>query len=326
MTVRVGRSKLMRDFSFPSSLWYNKLQLRKKMKQKRIKTKHGLAILFLVVLVVTLAVLLRGSTVAVLSPKGFVAFQERKVLITLTALMMLVAIPMLASAFYIAHKYSAKNKEEKEYAPEAAENTKLQFLWWAIPGTLIMILSIINWRVTHQLDPYKAIASTNKPITIQVIALRWKWLFIYPEQNIATINFIEIPQNTPITFQLTADAPMNSFWIPQLSGQMYAMAGMSTQLHLIANQLGEFKGSAAEINGKGFAGMDFTVRSATQTDFNYWLDSIQHSSSALTTDEYHKLAEPSTNNEPAYYSLADKNLYNKVINYYMGPPSLYHKH
>ena len=123
----------------------------------------------------------------------------------------------------------------------------------------VFILAVITWKSTHALDPSLPLQSDKKPITIRVVALRWKWLFIYPEQNIATVNFIQFPIATPINFELTADGPMNSFWIPELGGQIYAMTGMQTKRHLMANAIGEFSGAAAEINGKGFSGMKFIV-------------------------------------------------------------------
>src|SRR4051812_24841774 len=183
-------------------------------------------------------------TFAVLQPKGIISQQQKSLLITATLLMLVVAIPVYFLLFFIVFKYRAE-KENQNYSPNLDSKWGAALIW-AIPGSVIFILAIINWKSTHALDPYKPIASSKPPITIQVVALQWKWLFIHPQQNIATVNFIEFPQNTPVSFELTADAPMNSFWIPQLGGQMYAMAGMKTQLHLMANQTGDFNGSDAE--------------------------------------------------------------------------------
>jgi cytochrome o ubiquinol oxidase subunit 2 len=192
-------------------------------------------------------------------------------------------------------------------------------LWWILPSIIILILSVITWQKTHALDPYKPIVSENPPITIQVVALNWKWLFIYPEQNIATINFIQVPVNTPINFILTADGPMNSFWIPQLGGQMYAMSGMSTTLHLIANEEGDFAGSAAEINGEGFSGMRFITRASSQEAFDQWVMNAKASSRFLSLEEYEILAKPSQNNVPVIYAASDPGLYDTIIMKYMSP-------
>jgi cytochrome o ubiquinol oxidase subunit 2 len=154
-----------------------------------------------------------------------------------------------------------------------------------------------------------------------VVALQWRWLFIYPAQGIATINYLELPSNTPVNFQLTADAPMNSFWIPQLGGQMYAMPGMSTQLHLEASNPGQFNGSAAEINGAGFAGMKFQVVAAASSDFDNWVAAVKNGPNHLDQAEYQRLARPSEDSAVAYYSAVPFDLYNSVIIKYMAPPA-----
>ncbi len=285
-----------------------------------MKTKYKLAILILLCLVAVFlfALFLRGRDFALLNPKGAIALQERNLIVIAILLMLIVVIPVFILTFFIAWKYRASNKKAS-YTPNWVGNVKLELLWWAIPGAIIFALSIINWKSTHALDPYKPITSDAKPIMIQVVALQWKWLFMYPEQNIATVNFIQFPVGTPINFKLTADAPMNSFWIPQLGGQMYAMPGMSTQLHLIADKAGEFNGSAAEINGAGFAGMKFVAKASSQSDFNNWVASVKQSPRILDLVEYNALAEPSENNPVAYYVSAEKDLYNKIIMKLMAP-------
>jgi cytochrome o ubiquinol oxidase subunit 2 len=152
-----------------------------------------------------------------------------------------------------------------------------------------------------------------------VIALDWKWLFIYPEQRIATVNYVAFPEKTPVNFQITADAPMNSFWIPQLGGQIYAMPGMSTKLHLMADRTGEFRGSSANISGEGFAGMTFTAKSDTSAGFDRWVKSIKQSPNQLSLGTYDQLAKPSQDNPPMYYSLKEHNLYDIVVMKFMEP-------
>jgi cytochrome o ubiquinol oxidase subunit 2 len=181
-------------------------------------------------------------------------------------------------------------------------------------------MSVISWQATHRLDPYAPLASAVRPLTIQVIAMNWKWLFVYPEQGIATVNYVAIPAKTPITFALTADsAPMNSFWIPQLSGQMYAMPGMTTPLRVIADTTGEYAGRAAEINGEGLAGMTFTVKAVTQADFLDWVSSVKQSAPPLTDEAYKELLKPAADVAPAYYSSVASGLYSGVVMKYMMP-------
>ena len=253
---------------------------------------------------------------SVLDPKGTIGLQERDLMVTATLLMLTIIIPVFILLFTFARKYRAGNTKA-QYTPNVDNNAIVTFVLWAIPITIIFMIAVMNWKSTHALDPYKPIISDVKPITIQVVALQWKWLFIYPEQNIATVNFIQFPENTPINFELTADAPMNSFWIPQLGGQMYAMPGMSTQLRLIANEIGDFRGSSAEMSGRGFAGMKFIAKSTSRADFDAWIQSVKQSSATLGLDEYKKLAEPSENDPAASYASVEKDLYNIVMMKFM---------
>src|SRR5690606_1455086 len=143
---------------------------------------------------------------------------------------------------------------------------------------MTIIACIVTWHKTHELDPFKPIESDKKTLTIQVVALQWKWRFIYPEENIATINLVQFPENTPIHFEITADAPMNSFLIPSLGGQIYAMPNMKTELNLIANKRGDFRGISANLSGEGFSGMNFIARSSTEKEYRNWVESVQISS------------------------------------------------
>jgi cytochrome o ubiquinol oxidase subunit 2 len=146
----------------------------------------------------------------------------------------------------------------------------------------------------------------------------WKWLFIYPQQQIATVNYLQFPENTPLNFEVTSDAPMNSFWIPQLGGQIYAMPGMSTELHLMASQTGSFRGLSANISGTGFAGMDFVAKATTASAFNQWATNIRQAGNLLALARYNiSLNKPSYNNPPAYYDLGDQALYNEIVSKYM---------
>jgi cytochrome o ubiquinol oxidase subunit II len=277
------------------------------------------AFVFITALLVAVVLLVMyRSHFAVLNPEGTIADQQRDLLIFASLLSLIVVIPVFFLIFFIAWKYRAGNKKAK-YSPEWDHSHKLEFIWWGIPVILIVILAGITWKSSHDLDPYKPLASDKKPVTIQAVALEWKWLFIYPEQNIATVNYVEFPEKTPINFQITADAPMNSFWIPKLGGQVYAMAGMQTKLHLMANTEGLYDGSSANISGEGFAGMRFKARSSSEQNFKQWVDDVQHSPNTLTAAEYQKLAKQSKNNPQALYASYEPGLYDSIIMKYMAP-------
>ena len=261
---------------------------------------------------------LNGHTIAILNPQGIIAAQQRNLIIFASLLSLLIVIPVFALTFYISFKYRASNTKAR-YTPEWDHNTKLEFFWWAIPSIIILVLAGITWKSSHDLDPFKPLASTTPAITIQVVALPWKWLFIYPEQQIATVNYVKFPEQTPVNFEITADAPMNSFWIPQLGGQIYAMAGMSTQLHLMADHAASYSGSSANLSGKGFAGMTFMAESTSAANFSTWVNTIQDSSNQLSFDEYHQLAIASENHPRQDYASVQPNLYHEIMMQYMAP-------
>ncbi|MGC1177035.1 MAG: ubiquinol oxidase subunit II [Candidatus Saccharimonadales bacterium] len=283
-------------------------------KQRRVAFIGG-AILWLIGI---LAFYLRKSNFAVLNPMGEVAAKERNLLIFTVLLGLLVVVPVFIMTFTIAWKYREGNTKAN-YKPDWDHNLAAETLWWGIPSTIIVLLSVITWNSSHALDPHKPLSAAAPPMTIQVVALNWKWLFIYPRQGVASVNEVHLPVNQPVTFEITADAPMNSFWIPQLGGQIYAMPGMSTRLNLMATKAGAYKGSSANLSGKGFAGMKFTAIASSQTDLKLWLASAQRSSSALDAAAYHRLAQPSENNKPTLYSSAESALYDRVVMKYMVP-------
>ncbi len=285
--------------------------------------KHKLLI-FILLAAVSLEViallffLLQQNTFALLDPKGFISTQQRNLIVFAISLAAVVVIPVFLLIFSIIWRNDKKSNQTSE---DAEASPKLQLLWWAIPSVIILILAPVMWLSTHNLDPRKAMASSNKPLTIEVVALQWKWLFIYPEQDIATVNFVQFPVDTPVNFKLTADAPMNSFWIPQLGGQMYAMAGMNTKMNLMATQVGEYRGQSAEISGAGFAGMKFTAKATSEAAFESWVNSVKMTPGSLTFSEYTKLSVPSENNQVAFYAETDGDIYNKVMHKFAGTHS-----
>lgn len=258
------------------------------------------------------------ADIDVLQPQGTIANQQRDLLVIATLMMLIVVIPVYILTFAIAWKYRASNTKAK-YSPNLTGNKKAEAVWWGIPMVIIAILAVITWQTSHSLDPFKSLSSEKQPVNIQVVALQWKWLFIYPEHDIATVNHVEFPEKTPVNFVITSDAPMNSFWIPSLGGQIYAMAGMSTKLHLMADTVGTYKGSSANISGEGFSDMRFTARSRTSQGFEDWVQRTKQSSDKLSVDEYKKLSQKSRNNKIKYYSSVDNGLYDTIIMKYMAP-------
>jgi cytochrome o ubiquinol oxidase subunit 2 len=259
---------------------------------------------------------LQHNNVEVLNPKGLIAEKQKSLVIIASLLMVIVVIPVFVMTFYFVWKYRAGNPKAK-YSPDWAVNHLAEAIWWGLPCLIVVALSIIAWKSSHELDPFRPLDVEGKPMRVQVVALQWKWLFIYPEQKIATVNFLRIPQDTPINFEITSDAPMNSLWIPQLGGQVYAMPGMKTKLHLIANEAGNFRGSSANLSGSGFAGMRFYVTAGPQADFDEWVATAQHSQSFLNSDEYGHLAEPTADHPKATYVLQEDDLFDRIVMKYM---------
>ncbi|HSI20675.1 MAG TPA: ubiquinol oxidase subunit II [Verrucomicrobiae bacterium] len=282
----------------------------------------GLKAVLLLVSIAALALLftrlVSGSSIPVLQPKGIIGQQQMELMKTAVFLMLLVVIPVFILTFAIAWRYRADNTKAT-YTPNWDHNHLAEFTWWAIPCVIILALAVITWKSSHDLDPFKPLESSAKPLTVQVVALPWKWLFIYPEQNIATVNHLTFPEDVPLHFEITADAPMNSFWIPQLGGQIYAMTGMVTELNLMAAEKGTFAGSSANLSGEGFADMKFTATATSQADFDQWVTSTQQSQTALSMTEYTKLAVPSKDNPPTSYSFPTTNLHHNVVMKYMAP-------
>ncbi len=264
------------------------------------------------------SLLLAGCGKAVLlNPKGPIASDERDLLITAVLLMLIIVLPVIVLTCVIAYRYRASNTSAK-YDPKF-HSLKLEITWWVLPIIIIAILGTITWISTHKLDPYKPIDSNVKPIKVQVISLQWRWLFIYPEQHIATMNFVEFPVNTPIDFEITSDAPMNSFVIQQLAGQIYSMAGMKTQLHLLASEKGDYRGLSVAFSGDGFSNMFFTAHVVDQAEFNEWVVKTQNVNNPLTLNSYNALALPSEDTKTMFFNVVDDALFDEVIKKYMGP-------
>lgn len=299
------------------------MSLKKYFGKKMTKVdKVGLSLLFVVGLTLLIALLLQNNDVILLNPKGLIAEQQQSLMLFSVVIMLVIAVPTLFILYFFAWKYRESNRKAT-YDSQAQHGKLFLFNVWGIPTVFMLILAATMWPATHKLAPQKQIVSGTKPITIYVVALQWKWLFIYPEQNIATVNFVQIPVDTPVQFDLTADeAPMNSFWIPHLGGQLYAMTGHHNRLNLMAETAGDYPGSAAEINGTGFSGMKFTARASSRQDFDSWVSSAKQSNEILDSNEYADLLKPTQNNPTALYAYAQPDLYESVLLKYAG--SHYH--
>ena len=246
-----------------------------------------------------------------LSPAGFVGEAELGLMVSAILFMLIVAVPVVFLTFFFAWYYRAGNTKAK-YTPDWEHSKLEELIWWAIPFEIVLVLGALTWSSTHELDPHKPLAGGD-PLIVQVVALEWKWLFIYPEEDIATVNYVRMPVDRPVRFVITADAPMNSFWIPQLGGQIYAMTGMSTQLNLVANKEGEFDGLSANYSGNGFAQMKFVAEATTPEEFDAWVERVRALPYVLTETSYASLARPSVEDEPSYYRDVEDGLYDAIV-------------
>ena len=295
--------------------------------KRPIVRRIGIAVgALLLAVIITLAVsYFSHVTIDVLQPKGIVAAQQRDLLVMTLGIALVVVIPVFFMLFFFAWRYREGNHKAR-YMPDWQDNKWLELLWWGIPCIIIGVLGTVAWQSSHTLDPFRRLDSSVTPVRVQVVALQWRWLFIYPDYGIATTNDLRFPEKTPVNFELTSDAPMNSFWIPSLGGQVYAMSGMSTQLHLMADGVGEYKGSSVNISGEGYADMAFTARSLSRTDFDAWVKTVRSTGGTLDQARYEAVAMPVKKTTPQYFTLPDQSLYTGIIMKYMAPASGMHDH
>lgn len=266
-------------------------------------------------LLATCGVILASSyaiSAGVLDPKGLVAFEQRELLINIVAIMLAVVVPVIIMSFVFAYRYR-RTARKGSYKPDWCHNTLLECFWWGIPAIIILILGILVWQKTHELDPYHKINVAGEQERIEVVALNWKWLFIYPKENIATVNELYLPAGKQVEFYITADAPMSSFSIPQLAGQIYAMAGMRTKLHIYSDQIGNYDGLNAQLSGESFADMHFTAHVVNKNDFNAWMATVKQSKKTLNVAAYKKLFKADANHPVEYYSTVKPDLFSEIM-------------
>ena len=258
----------------------------------------------------------------VMNPSGDIARQQADLIVISTVLMLLIIVPVIALTCLFAWRYRQGNTGAK-YEPDWDHSTKLELVIWGAPLLIIIVLGMITWTSTHLLDPYrpltrisenKPLAKDVKPLEVQVVALDWKWLFIYPEQGIATVNEFAAPMNVPVRFKISSSTVMNSFYIPAMAGQIYAMPGMETTLNAVMNEEGQFEGFSANYSGAGFSDMRFAVRSLHKQDFDAWVRNVQKSNATLDNATYTKLEAPSEKDPVRYFGNVGKDLFYAVVN------------
>ena len=259
------------------------------------------------------AATLGGCNEGVLDPKGPIAVAERQILFNSLGIMLAIVIPTILATFGVAYWFRSSN-ERARYQPEFRYSGRLEVLVWAIPAMTVLLVGGVAWVGAHDLDPRKAISTAAKPVAVQVVSLDWKWLFIYPEQGIASVNHLVVPAGTPISFELTSSGVMNSFFVPQLGSQIYTMSGMTTHLQLQADHTGSYRGLSAQFSGDGFADMHFVVDAVPDQQFQQWVASIRGNGPTLDPQSYADLAKPSEAVAPFTYGAVSPDLFKAILN------------
>ena len=256
------------------------------------------------------------SGMSILNPKGPIGKDESFLIYMAFALMLIVVIPVFVMAFWFARRYRASNKKAT-YKPQWGHSTVIELFIWLIPVAIIAVLSWLTWTRTFKLDPYKPLKGKNQSLRVEVVSTDWNYLFIYPDYNIAIVNELIIPSNTPLSFRLTSSTVMTSFFIPQLGSQIYAMAGMQTWLHLMAEDTGTYRGQNMEFSGPGYHTMHFKVITETPEEFSKWVDKAKQSPDSLSMDEYSKINQPVMNYPITTYSSVIPNLFDHIMSPFM---------
>ncbi|WEF23926.1 ubiquinol oxidase subunit II [Paracoccus sp. S3-43] len=265
--------------------------------------------------------LLPGCEAVVLRPSGDVAARQAHLLVQSTALMLVIILPVMVLTVWFAWRYRASNRKAT-YDPDWDHSTKLELVIWAIPLLIIVCLGALTWVGTHLLDPYRPLdrisagqpVGETAPLQVQVVAMDWKWLFIYPEQGVAAVNELAVPVDRPVEFTLTSTSVMNAFYIPAMAGMIYAMPGMQTTLHGVFNDPGEYQGLASHYSGHGFSGMRFKAHALDDAGFEDWVAQAAGSGETLDRARYLELEKPSENVPPMTFAQVDPQLFSRVVN------------
>lgn len=258
------------------------------------------------------AATLGGCSEGVLDPKGPIAAAELQILLNALGIMLAIVIPVILATFAVAFWFRASNTRAR-YRPDFAYSGRLEMLVWSIPAMTVFLVGGVAWVSSHDLSPRKPIASTEKPLRVQVASLDWKWLFIYPDQGVASVNRLIIPVGTPVSLELTSSGVMNSFFVPQLGSQIYTMAGMITRLHLQADHAGTYRGFSAQYSGEGFSDMHFNADAVPADKFAQWLDTVRSTGPELDATSYADLAKPSAAVAPFTYRAVTPGLFDSIM-------------
>lgn len=277
---------------------------------------RGLSRLSLLVLLAS-TVLLQGCNFILFDPKGPIAEEQMGLIIDSALIMLIVVIPVIIMSIWFPIQYRANNKKA-EYLPNWEHSNKIEAVVWAVPIAIIIALGIITYITSHSLDPRRPIESDKPTKVVQVVAMDWKWLFIYPEEGIATVNELAIPVDTPVEFLVTSDTVMNSFFVPHLGTQIYAMSGMENRVHLMATEQGEYPGFSANYSGFGFSGMKFTTLATSDEGFDNWVADIKRSAPALNDERFAKLQEKSRDVPAMHFSSVNPLLFTEIIERFTG--------
>lgn len=278
-------------------------------------------------LIFAAATLLSGCNMVVMNPSGDIAMQQSQLIVVSTFLMLLVVIPVMLLTVWFAWRYRKANLAAR-YEPDWDHSTKLELVIWGIPLLIIIALGLLTWISTHTLDPYRKLSRLDaqrpipagtKTLTVEAVALDWKWLFIYPEYGIATVNQLAAPVDVPIRFKITASRVMNSFFIPALAGQIYSMPGMETPLHAVINRPGEYEGFSANYSGAGFSDMRFKFYGMGAEDFQSWVKKVKQARKKLDRVNYVELEQPSRRDPVRHYGAVDADLYHAILNRCLEP-------
>jgi cytochrome o ubiquinol oxidase subunit 2 len=264
------------------------------------------------------ALLLGGCDIGVLDPKGPIADANKTILLDSVAIMLAIVVPTILATLAAAWWFRSSNTRAR-YLPDFEYSGALELIVWAIPLLTIMLLGGVAWIGSHDLDPAVPIESKEDPLNIQVVSLDWKWLFIYPDQHVASVNRLVIPAGTPINFTLTSGSVMTAFFVPQLGSMIYTMNKMGTQLHLLADDPGTFRGLATQLSGDGFADMHFEVVAKTAPEFYDWLGQTRGAGDELTSERYIELSKQSVLPEPITFRTVEDGLFDKILDQTMPP-------
>ena len=274
-----------------------------------------------------LALSLAGCNTILLNAPGDIARQQGNLIVVATVLMLLIIVPVIALTLFFAWRYRASNKDAT-YKPDWDHSVQLELVIWAAPLLIIIALGAVTWISTHTLDPYRPldriaegrpVPEGVEPLVVEVVALDWKWLFIYPEQGIATVNELAAPVDRPIHFKLTSSTVMNAFYVPALAGMIYTMPGMQTELHAVIGTEGEYEGFSSNYSGAGFSGMRFRFHALDQAGFDTWVNRVRNSGQSLGRDGYLALEKPSEREPVRHYGNVDSSLYEAVLNRCVDP-------